>query len=236
MNGKGYVVESLPRCQGRPSRRFGFRGAARTIHAFTLIELMVVVACVALLALMYLPATTGPKEKAMRSRCVNNLKQMGLSFRTWEGDHDDKYPMLALTNADGTRTLLSASNIFRCFQLMSNQLNNPQILVCPSDDRLPADNFAALDNLNLSYFVGVDADETFPAMFLAGDRNLTNGTKVQNGVLELTTNQPAGFTKDLHNGFGNILLSDGSVQWVDARGLNALIAKTGLATNRLVMP
>ena len=46
------------------------------------------------------------------------------------------------------------------------------MLVCPADLRPPAGNFAALQNTNVSYFVGVTADYSKPASILAGDGNL----------------------------------------------------------------
>jgi hypothetical protein len=62
------------------------------------------------------------------------------------------------------------------------------VVHCPSDrERVAATNFdAGFGNANVSYFTGLDADEAWPKIFLAGDRNVTNGTPVQNGVLTVT--------------------------------------------------
>jgi prepilin-type processing-associated H-X9-DG protein len=134
---------------------------------------------------------------------------------------------------------LSGPNAFRTFQVMSNELSTPKVLICPADaERYGkcATNFNDFNNSNLSFFVGIDAAETNPAMILSGDRNITNGTPIRNGLLRLTTNSLAGWTSEMHNKVGNILLADGSVQQDSIRGLQNQIAGTGIATNWMLMP
>jgi len=205
-------------------------------QGFTLVGLIIIVAVLAILAAMLLPALASAKRKAKRINCVNNLKQDGLAFRLWEGDNGDKYPMAVSTNKNGTMEYAEGGNAFRHFQVMSNELNTPKILVCPADDRSAAASFARLKNQNVSYFVGLDAEETRPQMLLTGDRNVTNGLSPVRSVLELRPEIPAGWTEALHNGQGNVGLADGSVQQYTTIRLQQALQNTGDATNRVALP
>jgi len=183
-------------------------------RAFTLVELIVVVAVLGLLATLVVRAQNEPETqaRAWRIRCINNIKQIGLGFRIWSNDHGDKFPMQYGADKQGSKEAIESGETWRHFQVMSNELVTAKLLTCPADDRVRLTNSWNLSVTNVSYFVGLDADESLPQMLLSGDRNVTNGFALQKGVIELEDMPPVGWTQTIHNEQGNVGLADGSAQ------------------------
>jgi hypothetical protein len=217
------------------------RGAANLLDLFIMLLAVAIVA-----AIFVLPRLARSRARASRINCVNNLKQVGLSFRLWSGDNGDKMPAQVSTNEGGTMELVGNGGVFPHFSVMSNELSTPKILICPNDSRrTAATNFTNLRDGNISYFVVPEADETIPEMWLSGDRNLAaNGVAFKRGLHTLTTNQALGWTAQIHTNYGNLGLADGSVQQPSNARLqpsftNALRAYYSATTNvsfRIAIP
>jgi prepilin-type processing-associated H-X9-DG protein len=219
-------------------------------RAMTLFEVLIVVAVLMLLVALLLPNLALHNGRAHRVSCVNNLKQAGLAFRIWAGDNNDHFPMAVSITNYGTMELVSSGLVFPHFQVMSNELNIPQILFCPEESNRTRTRANTFDltatmagqvpftgNSNVSYFVGVDAQDAFPQNLLAGDDHFTiDGSAAKPGILNLFATNSVRWVKPRHQGHGSIAFADGSVQTFDDRQFSQAIAVTGLTTNRLAMP
>jgi len=205
----------------------------------------VVIVVVIFLIGFLLPALEAAKQKARRIACVNNLKEIGIASRLWEGDNNGKYPMSVSVTNGGAMEVIGAGNAYLLWQTMSNEFHSPKNLHCPADTgRIAATNFTiGFSDANVSYFVNQDAAETYPQMILDGDDNLlVDGKPVQPGILNLRAGSIITWNRGRHHGVGNIGLADGSAQQVTNDGLNSAVASstsgtpTNNATSRWLIP
>lgn len=203
---------------------------------FTLVEGTVVLAILAAAAGLYLSTLSRGYTRSARVSCTANLKQTGLAFRLWANEHQGEFPF-ASSAVEGSRPFVNSPQVFRHFQVMSNELVTPKILVCRADTaRNAVTGFTQLSNSNLSYFVGLDAHEGDPRQILSGDRNLTDGTWSGGFLRTLTPRTEAGWTAELHQHQGNVGLADGSVQQFSTNGLRQHLAGMTNTVIRLAVP
>jgi competence protein ComGC len=208
----------------------------RRCRAFNYFELLVVVAALVVLTVLLLPFLRSAKQKAQWISCNGQLKEINFANKIWANDNTNKFPA-QIANEDAMN-FEKPGAAYRIFLTMSNEIGAPQILHCPADKETTATyHFENLMDSNISYFLNLDATEEAPQTILYGDDNLiVNGKPVRPGILNLTTNSFVEWSAERHHFAGNIALADGSVQQTTSSFLHNMIAATGAATNRLIIP
>ena len=211
----------------------------RKDEATTAFEVMVVVTCILVLAAILLPRIALHRRPVRMNRCIMNLRQVGLAFRIWEGDNGNQYPMsLSVTNG-GAMELVESGDLAGCFRAASNELSTTKILVCPNDaGRTFAPDWTTLNSSHISYFLSADlSNEDNPALVFSGDDNLAIGGSLRrHGLVEFSSNSAVVWSGTRHGVDGNIGFADGSVRMGSSGDLQDAFQRTGLETNRIVVP
>jgi len=219
--------------------------AQRGSGAFTLVELLTVIAIIAILAALLLPVLQQAKERARRIQCVSDLKETGLASHEFANDHGGKFPMQVSTNDGGSMEFVTAGYqingpiyfSFQHFRPLAGELATPKLLACPADlERWPARNFNQFNNSNLSYDIGLKADPSIPGAILAADRNAPRcPDPVYNSPDIGLIPCPAGLSHwglNLHERKGNMLFSDGHVE----ESYDAIVPSEETVAEDLVYP
>jgi len=99
----------------------------RSKSAFTLIELLIVIAIIAILAAILFPVFNNARKKALQTSCTSNLKQLGTAILMYAQDYSDQFPY-ALYGDVVNGNSAWADVIFQGY------VNNDQIYDCPASN------------------------------------------------------------------------------------------------------
>lgn len=196
-------------------------------RGFTIVELLLVIAIIAILTSMLLPTIVKAQARAKRIQCLSNLKEDGFGFHLYANDHQNLFPMQVHVHDGGTlewttvpQTLSTFA--YKHFQAVSNEITNPKILVCPTDNGVTvATNWASLQNTNLSYFVWITARPNMSSDPLGGDRNIGWNTMMNSSARYDVNNYF--WQTNMHMACGNIVFGDGRVEQLNTDGLRRAI-------------
>ena len=227
-------------------------------RAFTLIEMLVVIAIIGILASMLLPSLAKAKQKALRIKCMNNLNQIGKAMFMFGQDNDDWFPWNDWCPPFSVKAEHFAQNykedpgsIFACRGL-KRELVTPKILLSPCDPTRAAAHEIVADQWKtysarkgrpipceaISYVIIKGGDLLRPTTVLATTRNLSTddlatatwvGADQADAQGKLHPNTMA----NLFESQGQMVLADGSTHLAKDSDLqaNGMIVKPHLESN-----
>jgi hypothetical protein len=201
----------------------------------------ITVAAVALLCWLLKPTVGGDKEKAPRTVCLNQLKQIAIAFQLWSSDNQKPFPMELSPEKGGTKDPGLQHNLVSNYLVIWKEIGDPKLLLCPSDKkRKLAESFSSLTEKNISYFLNIGATHNSfqtntEIEVLLGDRSITwNGVPIR-GYVATTNSQSLAWTNSLHRG-GNVALEDGSVRATNVRQFQDILGQGRHWPIRLLVP
>jgi competence protein ComGC len=193
-----------------------FRRIGRPRLAFTLVELLVIIAVLAILAASLLPVLGNAKETAARIQCLNNVKQIGYSVYLYTEDHEDFFPLVedwpAFGGQRGSTGVYSSDQYAPTNRPLNEYIGHQlDVFHCPRDkgDALNGVSIPLWEAYGNSYIMQLGAD-SFRTKYVLAMRDGSYGPPVRVSSITRTENKILVSEWPFH---ANRPLTDRRTQW-----------------------
>jgi prepilin-type N-terminal cleavage/methylation domain-containing protein len=119
---------------------------------FTLIEILVTIAIIAILAAILFPVFARARENARRTSCLSNIKQIATALVMYTQDYDEMLPLYRFTSP------LAIGGQYNSLQALYPYVKSTQVFICPSAQQ---------------YTTATGTDAANPLLFATNDRNVS---------------------------------------------------------------
>jgi prepilin-type N-terminal cleavage/methylation domain-containing protein len=106
-------------------------------RAFTLLELLCVITIIGLLAGMLLPVTQNIMIRASDTKCMNNLRQIGIAANAAANDNDNRYPIIEFDGDGNAVSETLGVDAKYLDEALKPYGSTREMLVCPADQKGP---------------------------------------------------------------------------------------------------
>jgi prepilin-type N-terminal cleavage/methylation domain-containing protein len=108
------------------------------LSGFTLLELLSVIALIAILAGLLLPVSAGIIQRGRDTQCANNLRQIGIGANAAAADNNNTYPIIEYdASGNGTVSNVLNTNALPLAQALAPYGVTGKVLICPADAATP---------------------------------------------------------------------------------------------------
>jgi len=188
------------------SKSLGNKGS----FAFSLLELLIVVAIALLLTTMYWGSHSNTRAKEQQAACLNNLQKLHIALEIYSNEQNGKFPSIpgASTSEEPLGLLVPKFNA------------DLSLFVCPGskDEALPSGQPLNKMRISYAYYMGRHSGEA--QLPLSTDKQVDTLAKTAGQNVFSTTGKPPGNNHE-KNG-GNVLFCDGHVEFTPPSAAFAL--------------